>query len=124
MKISYEDTLPMRTATSGSRSIFEHVSDLRHTSPHAVALCHGERQLSYGQLASQVDRFAGYLVRLGLMPGDTVAVCLERSFDWIVAALGIMQAGAAYVPLDAAWPDARLRFAVDDSGATVLVGRA
>jgi amino acid adenylation domain-containing protein len=114
----------MRTATSSSRSIFEQVSDLRHTCPHAVALCHGERQLSYGQLASQVDRFAGYLVRLGLMPGDTVAVCLERSFDWIVAALGIMQAGAAYVPLDSSWPESRLQFALTDSRATFLIARA
>jgi amino acid adenylation domain-containing protein len=49
---------------------------------------------------------------------------MERSFDWIVAALGIMRAGAAYVPLDSAWPDERLRYAVNDSGATALVARA
>jgi amino acid adenylation domain-containing protein len=49
---------------------------------------------------------------------------MERSFDWIVAALGILRAGAAYVPLDTAWPDARLRFAVEDSRAVVLVARA
>ena len=48
---------------------------------------------------------------------------MERSFDWIVAALGIMRGGAAYVPLDAAWPDSRLSFALDDSAATVLVAR-
>ena len=52
-----------------------------------------------------------------------MAICMERSFDWIVAALGIMRAGAAYVPLDSSWPDARLSFAVKDSGATVLVAR-
>jgi len=49
---------------------------------------------------------------------------MERSFDWIVAALGIMRAGAAYVPLDSAWPVARLSYAVNDSGAAVLVARA
>jgi non-ribosomal peptide synthetase component F len=49
---------------------------------------------------------------------------MERSFEWIVAALGIMRSGAAYVPLDSAWPDSRLRFAVQDSGATVFVARA
>ena len=57
------------------------------------------------------------------MSGGTVAICMERSFDWIIAALGIMRAGAAYVPLDSSWPDARLSFAVKDSGATVLVAR-
>jgi amino acid adenylation domain-containing protein len=49
---------------------------------------------------------------------------MERSFDEIVTALGIMRAGAAYVPLDPDWPDSRLRFAVEDSGATVLVAHA
>jgi amino acid adenylation domain-containing protein len=49
---------------------------------------------------------------------------MERSFDWIIAALGVMRAGAAYVPLDSAWPDARLRFAVNDCRAAVLVARA
>jgi amino acid adenylation domain-containing protein len=63
-------------------------------------------------------------MRVGVAAGDTVAVCMERSFDWIVAALGIMRAGAAYVPLDSAWPDERLRYAVNDSGATALVARA
>jgi amino acid adenylation domain-containing protein len=63
-------------------------------------------------------------VQLGVAPGDTVAICMERSFDWIIAALGVMRAGAAYVPLDSAWPDARLRFSVNDCRAAVLVARA
>ena len=53
-----------------------------------------------------------------------MAICVERSVEWIVAALGIMRAGAAYVPLDSAWPDERLRYAVNDSGAAALVARA
>ena len=64
------------------------------------------------------------MLQLGVGPGGTVAVCVERSVEWIVAALGIMRAGAAYVPLDTAWPDERLRFAVNDSGAAALVARA
>jgi amino acid adenylation domain-containing protein len=114
----------MRTAPTSSRPILEQISDLRHSYPHSVALSNGDRQLSYEQLGRRADRFAGYLVRLGLVPGDTVAICMERSFDWIVAALGIMRARAAYVPLDSAWPDSRLQFAVADSGATFIVARA
>ncbi len=82
-----------------------------------------DRQLSYEELDRRADRFAAYLAQLGVRTGDTVAICLERSFDWIIAALGIMRANAAYVPLDAAWPESRLRFAVADSGATVFVAR-
>jgi amino acid adenylation domain-containing protein len=92
--------------------------------PHSVALRAGDRELRYKELDRHADRFAAYLVQLGVAPGDTVAICMERSFDWIIAALGVMRAGAAYVPLDSAWPDARLRFAVNDCRAAVLVARA
>jgi amino acid adenylation domain-containing protein len=106
------------------RPVPEQISELVDVYPHSIALSDGDRELRYEELGRGADRFAGYLVQLGVVSGDTVAICMERSFDWIVAALGIMRAGAAYVPLDPAWPDARLRFAVDDSGAHVLVARA
>src|SRR5271170_729027 len=114
----------MQSVELDVRSVPEQIADLLDLAPHAIALSDGDRQLSYYDLDLRADQFAGYLVELGLVPGGTVAICMERSFDWIVAALGIMRAGAAYVPLDPAWPDSRLRFAVKDSGATALVARA
>ena len=113
----------MQSVELDVRSVPEQISDLWHLAPHAIALSDGARQLTYCDLDSRADQFAGYLVELGVMPGDTVAICMERSFDWIVAALGIMRTGAAYVPLDSSWPDARLSFAIKDSRATVLVSR-
>jgi non-ribosomal peptide synthetase component F len=113
----------MQSVILDVRSVPEQISDLLDLAPHAIALSDGDRQLSYYDLDLRADQFAGYLVELGIGPGGTVAICMERSFDWIVAALGIMRAGAAYVPLDSSWPDARLSFAVRDSGATVLVAR-
>jgi amino acid adenylation domain-containing protein len=106
------------------RSVPEQISELRGAHPHSIALSYSDRQLSYEELDRRVDRFAGHLTQLGITSRGTVAICLERSFDWIVAALGIMRVGAAYVPLDSTWPDSRLRFAVNDSGAAVLVARA
>lgn len=100
------------------------ISVIRDNYPHSIALSDGGRNLSYEELDRRADRFAGYLAQLGVVSGGSVVICMERSFDWIVAALGIMRAGAAYVPLDAAWPDSRLRLAVHDSGATVVVARA
>ena len=114
----------MQRLMLGVRPVPEQISELLDVYPDSIALSDGDRELRYEELGCRADRFAGYLVQLGVVSGGTIAICMERSFDWIVAALGIMRAGAAYVPLDAAWPDARLRFAVDDSGATVLVGRA
>jgi amino acid adenylation domain-containing protein len=77
--------------------------------------------MSYAELDQRVACFAAYLAHLDVGPGDAVAICMERSFDWIVAALGTMRAGAAYVPLDIAWPDTRIRSAIDDSGAAFIV---
>jgi|HubBroStandDraft_2_1064218.scaffolds.fasta_scaffold00027_18 amino acid adenylation domain-containing protein len=106
------------------RSISGDVAEARERSAHSVALSQGAEKLTYVELDRRADQFSGYLASLGVVAGDTVAICLERSFDWIVAALGIMRAGAAYVPLDLAWPDARLRFALTGSQAKVLVARA
>lgn len=96
---------------------------MRETYPQSIALSDGKQQLSYQELDDRANRSAAHLVQLGVRSGHSVALCMERSFDWIVAALAIMRAGAAYVPLDLAWPDSRLRFAVEDSGATILVAR-
>jgi len=104
--------------------VSEQISQLSDICPDSIALSSCDRQLSYAELNDRADQFAGYLAQRGVASGDTVALCLERSFDWIVTALGIMRAGATYLPLDPAWPDARLRFAVNDSRATVLVARA
>jgi amino acid adenylation domain-containing protein len=104
-------------------SIAEQISEIRDICPHAVALSDGDRKLSYSELDRRATQFAVYLSQLGVVPGGTVAICAGRSFDWITAALGIMRAGASYVPLDPAWPDSRLLFALEDSGATVLVAQ-
>src|SRR6202453_3427213 len=114
----------MHTLARDVRPVTEQISELRDSCPHSIALSCGDQQLSYQELGRRMDHFAGHLTDLGIVSGDTVAVCMERSFDWIVAALGIMRVGAAYVPLDSAWPDSRLRFAVNESGAAALVARA
>ncbi|MFC5864172.1 amino acid adenylation domain-containing protein [Acidicapsa dinghuensis] len=96
---------------------------MRDAHPSSIALSYGVQQLTYEELVCKADLFSRHLIKLGLSSGQAVAICMERSFEWIVAALGVMQAGAAYVPLDPAWPDARLQAAVRDSGARVLVAR-
>jgi amino acid adenylation domain-containing protein len=104
--------------------VSEQIAKLGDICPQAIALSSGDQSLNYAQLNRQADQFAAYIAQRGAVPGSTVAICMERSFDWIVAALGIMRVGAAYLPLDPAWPDARLRFAINDSRATVLVARS
>lgn len=114
----------MKMSPPTCRSVCEFIAEARGTCPEATAIRHGNRRLSYEELDHKANCFAGYLVKLGVVPGGTVALCMERSSDWIIAALGIMRVGAAYLPLDPAWPDSRLRFAVEDSGAAALVAPA
>ncbi len=87
----------------------------------SIALIQNGRYLTYGELNQKSVSFASYLVACGVEPGGTVAICLERSFEGIIAALATMRVAAAYVPLDPSWPESRLRYAIEDSGASVLV---
>src|SRR5271154_2858509 len=80
-----EGTLPMLSLTANVRPVPEQISELKNEYPRSIALSHGDRQLSFEELDSRADRFAGYLSKLGVECGGTVAICMERSFEWIVA---------------------------------------
>ena len=92
----------MQRSMSDVLSVPEQISATAQLIPDSVALSYGDQQLKYGELDQRADRFAAYITQVGVGPGTAAAICMERSFDWIVAALGIMRAGAAYVPLDTA----------------------
>ena len=101
----------------------ELVAQVASSSPDATALGDRERTLSYAQLDSEANRLAHYLGDLGIRRGDLVAVCMPRTSELIVAELAILKAGAAYVPLDPEFPADRLRFMVEDCGASVLLSQ-
>lgn len=114
----------MKTMMTEFRLVHDQISELAGAFPDSVALMSGEQALTYGDLNWRASSFASYLISMGVKERGTVAICLERSFDWIIAALAIMRAGAAYVPLDTMWPDERIQFALNDSDASVIVGRS
>ena len=84
----------------------------------------GAETLTYGVLAERSNRLAHHLLGLGVSPESAVGVCLERSLDLVVTLLGVMKAGAAYLPLDPSYPSERLAFMLSDAGAAVLVTRS
>ncbi len=92
-------------------------------SPEAIALSAGAEAMTFGDLAAQSRRLASYLIALGATPETPVALCLERSFDFIVSALAVLLSGAAYLPLDPTWPAARLRTILDDAQAPLVISR-
>jgi amino acid adenylation domain-containing protein len=77
--------------------------------------------LSYGELNLRSDQLASYLNGLGVRPDCRVAVLMARSLDMVVALLGVVKAGGAYLALDPVYPAQRLSFMLDDSGAAVLL---
>ncbi|MET0399319.1 MAG: non-ribosomal peptide synthase/polyketide synthase [Longimicrobiaceae bacterium] len=89
--------------------------------PDAPALVFRERTLSYAELRRDADRLAGRLRALGAGPDARVGLCVERSLEMAVAVLAILRAGAAYVPLDPAYPAERLEFMLADSACVVLL---
>ncbi|WP_030437892.1 non-ribosomal peptide synthetase [Actinoplanes subtropicus] len=80
-----------------------------------VAVVEGDRATSFGELAERAERLAGYLSRRGVRRGDRVAVVMRRSTELIETLLAVWRAGAAFVPVDPAYPVERIRFMLDDA---------
>ena len=89
--------------------------------PQAAAVCDEEQTVSYQELNERANRLAHYLRGKGVAAEELVGICLERSVDMMVGLLGILKAGAAYVPLDASYPRKRLRYMVADAAVRVLL---
>ncbi|WP_407119503.1 amino acid adenylation domain-containing protein [Bradyrhizobium sp. LMG 9283] len=92
--------------------------------PDAVAVVHEEERLSYGELNARANRLAHHLIGLGVRPDQPVAICVARNVAMVVGLLAILKASAAYLPLDPAYPPARLRQVLDDAAPRVLLADA
>ena len=89
--------------------------------PHATAVeCLGQ-SLTYADLDVRSNQIARILLRKGAGPHVLVGLCLERSVEMVVALLGILKAGAAYVPLDPSYPSDRIKYVLDDARVKILV---
>ncbi|MDQ0045710.1 amino acid adenylation domain-containing protein/non-ribosomal peptide synthase protein (TIGR01720 family), partial [Variovorax boronicumulans] len=80
-----------------------------------------DRRLSYGELNARANQLAHHLIAQGVGPDVRVGVCLERSFDLVIALLGVLKAGGAFVPLDPDYPADRLAFMLEDAALPVVV---
>ncbi len=87
----------------------------------AIALVLEREQLTYTQLNQRANQLAHYLIKLGVKPEDLVSIAIERSLETIVGILGILKAGAAYLPLDLASPPTRLAGILEDAQISILL---
>ena len=92
--------------------------------PDAVALVYGDARLTYGELNRRANQLAHVLIRRGVGPEQLVGLCVERTPEMIVGLLAILKAGAAYLPLDLAYPAARLALMLDDARPGLILASA
>ncbi|MEK2479516.1 amino acid adenylation domain-containing protein [Streptomyces noursei] len=90
-------------------------------SPEAIAVIAGEEQLTFAELDERAERLAQHLRARNVGPESLVGVCVNRSANLVAALFGVLKTGAAYVPLDPAYPVDRLRYMVEDSGVRQVV---
>ena len=95
--------------------------DTAAAAPERIALRHGETALSYGELDARSSRLARALRERGVGRGSLVGLCLPRDADMVTALLAVLKAGAAYVPLDPEFPQARLDYYAEDAGLALLL---
>ncbi|MET9550432.1 amino acid adenylation domain-containing protein [Streptomyces sp. NPDC006627] len=89
--------------------------------PDAVALVHGGMELTYAELDARANRLARHLAGRGIGPETVVAAVFERTVDLVVALLGVIKSGAAYLPIDPAYPADRIAYVIADSGAVSVL---
>ncbi|MDJ0382275.1 non-ribosomal peptide synthetase [Streptomyces sp. G-G2] len=89
--------------------------------PHAVALVDGALEVGYAELDERADRLARTLTARGAGPGTLVAVAMERSAELVVTLLAVLKSGAAYVPVDPAYPGERIAYLLQDAAPRLLV---
>ena len=116
--IEWNDT---KTHYPGEKCLHQLFEAQVERSPDAIALTFRQEHLTYSELNSRANQFAHRLRSLGAKPETIVAICAERSLEMIVGVLGILKAGAAYLPLNPSDPQERMRSILEDARPRILL---
>jgi amino acid adenylation domain-containing protein len=115
------DWIATRRDFPNDRSALDLVIASTEARPNQVAVLAGESKLTYSALRARARELAGRLQAHGVKPGDLVGLHLERSTDMVAGLLAIWKCGAAYVPMDPAFPGERLAFMIEDARMPVII---
>lgn len=107
--------------TPAEKTVIELFTEQAEKTPDNIAVVHRDTVLTYGELNERADRLARVLRAKGVGRDRVAGLLLERSAEVIVSILGIMKAGGAYLPIDPEMPAERVRYLLEDSGASVIV---
>ncbi|WP_441957360.1 amino acid adenylation domain-containing protein [Mycolicibacterium houstonense] len=117
----------MRTVSAGERfdtpatTLTALVSEQAARTPDATAVVYEGRHYSYRELNESANRLAHWLIEQGIGTEDRVAVLLEKSPELVITALGIVKAGAVYLPVDPTYPEDRLTYILSDSDPKIVL---
>ena len=89
--------------------------------PNNVAVVYEDAKLTYKELNERANQLAHYLIKHNIKPDDLVALLLDRSAYMIIAILGVLKAGAAYVPMDPEYPDDRIKYILSDTNTSIVI---
>ncbi|MFZ5515898.1 MAG: amino acid adenylation domain-containing protein [Candidatus Zhuqueibacterota bacterium] len=103
------------------RCVHQVIGEIASARPDADAVVFEDKKLTYRELNNRANQLAHYLQKKGVRPETIVAISIERSPDMIVAMLGVLKAGGAYLPMDPDYPTERLALMLEDSGAPLLI---
>ncbi len=110
-----------QTAYPLDRCLHHWIEEQVDRTPDAIAVEFADDSLTYRELDQRANQLAHYLQSKGIKPDTLVGVCVERSLEMVIGLLGILKAGAAYVPLDPTYPTERLAFMVEDAQTSLLL---
>lgn len=103
------------------KTIIQHFEKVSAEFPGETAIQFNDQKITYGELNSRVNRLCAYLRNAGLKQGDFAGVMIERSAEMVISLLAVMKSGAAYIPIDPAFPADRINYMLQDSGAELLL---
>ncbi len=103
------------------KTIHELFEEQAAAAPANIAIVYENIQLTYGELKQRVNQLAHLLIAKGVRPDTIAAIQAERSIEMVAGILGILEAGAAYMPIDPAYPEERINYMLKDSNAEILL---
>ncbi|MCB1036050.1 MAG: AMP-binding protein, partial [Acidobacteria bacterium] len=119
-QVEWNDTA---TPMPSEKSVAWQIAERAAATPEATAVMGGGEELSYGELHRRSNRLAHYLRSRGVGPESLVGLCVGRTVDMVVALLGVLKSGAAYLPLDPSYPEGRLRHMLEDGGVELVLSQ-
>ena len=119
--LQLHDNSPAAARSADDKSLLEQLQHQLETTPEAIAVSCGTQQLSYQQLHREANQLAHKLIKLGVASNTRVGYCLPADCSSIVSILAIIKCGAAYVPLDANYPDERLQYMMANADLAAVI---